>query len=232
MTNEKFTVVDHKYFNTGGNTMVSVFTVYDHAQNVSRYVIAGDEAISYQTADTVTNCDLMLDTDERINAIVLDTYTFEQLTYDFSGNGSRVDGYLFDLLKYCEYEHYKQDCKHYGYKQNVAIESLPAELLSRLSEDYINWARAEGAGCYTDGYDVYMDTNYEPPVVDNRHAPAPTDIEQFVSFLDSYVRENEVAFGARSYITVAVSGDSIKIPLNDDSLTLLLDFLGGVAEKC
>lgn len=230
MTNEKFTVVDHNYFNTGGNTMVSVFTVYDHKQNVSRYVIAGDEAISYQTADTVTNSEFTLDTDEKIAAIVLDTYIFEQLTYDFSGNGLRVDPYLFDLLKYCEYEHYKQDCKHYDYKQNVAIESLPAELLSRLSEDYINWARVEGAGCYTDGYDVYMDTNYDPPVKASKRKPS--EAEEFKSFLETYVRDHVNEFGNHGNITVAASGDSIKIPLNDDSLDLLVKFIDGIIEKC
>lgn len=230
MTNEKFTVVDHKYFNTGGNTMVSVFTVYDRKQNVSRYVIAGDEAISYQTADTVTNGELTLDTDEMINAIVLDTYIFEQLTYDFSSNGLRVDPDLFDLLKYCEYEHYKQDCKHYGYKQNVAIESLPTELLHKLSEDYVNWARAEGTGCYTDGYDVYMETNYEPPVKFSERKPS--EVEEFKSFLETYVRDHVNDYGSHGNVTVAVGGDSIKIPLNDDSLDLLVKFIDGIIEKC
>jgi hypothetical protein len=225
MTYGKFTVTDHNYLNTGGNTMLSIFAVYDSSANVTRWVIANDERFWWQTADTVSS-ELQIDNDELYDKIVLGEWTWDALVTDPS-----FDQHLFEddewyLFKYCQFEFLKKDCKYFGTKVRLAINELPQDLYIRLTPEYIAWANEEGVGCLTDGYDVFMDDGYEPPVKED-----PKELKEMKDFSEwlKALNYDPISFG--SYITICIAGNSVKIPLHADSYELLDRFLDKAIEE-
>lgn len=222
---KRFIVTDHNYLNTGGNTMVSIFTVYDSTYNVSRFVIANEEGFNWQTADTISS-ELQLDSDELIERIVLETHSWDELICDPCWDQHQFTEEYFELFKYCEFEFYKKDCKYFNNKVRLSTNQLPTELFNKLTPEYIAWAELEGVGALTDGYDVFMDDSYEPPVKED---PKPLkDMKDFSEWLKA-LNYDPISFG--SYITVCVAGNSVKIPLHADSYELLDRFLDKAIEE-
>lgn len=217
---KRFTVMSHEYFSTGGNTMVSVFAVYDSVDNTSRYVIAGDESFSWQTADTVSNSDFTLDNDEMIAKIVIGSWLWDALTSEPCWDQHQFTEDEFELFKYCQFEHLKKDCKHFNIKVSLSVEELPNDLYNELSDDYIRWSKENSVPILTDGYRVYTDENYVPRVEDSRELTA---VKDFLHQLD-LLRYNDPE-KLNNYITVAVAGDSVKIPMHADSYETLVGFL-------
>lgn len=223
---KRFIVTNHEYLNTGGNTMVSIFAVYDSVDNVSRYVIANDEGFNWQTADTISS-ELQLDSDELIDKIVIGSWQWDALVTDPSFDMHLFEDDEWELFKYCEFEFYKKDCKYFNSKVRLAINQLPNELYSKLSADYRAWADNEGVGCLTDGYDVFMDDNYEPPVVeDDKYL---TDMKEFSKWYKLLAYNPPV--DDAGFITIAVAGNSIKIPFHADTYDLLDSFLDKAIEE-
>lgn len=224
---KRFIVTNHEYMNTGGNCMVSIFAVYDTKENVSRWVIANDEGFSYQTADTISNCDFQMDCDEIMDKVLLGSWQWDTLVTDF------VERPLFDadeleLYKYCQFEFYKKDCKYFNNKVRLATNELPIDLFNKLTPEYIAWANLEGVGCLTDGYDVFMDEGYEPPV-----EPDPkelTDMKEFYKWFND-LQYDEPLRDSTMFITIAVAGNSVKIPFHADSYELLDRFLTKAIEE-
>ena len=235
MTNERFTVINHDYMNTGGNTMVSIFSVYDHTENVTRWVIANEEGFNWQTADTISNCDFTLDNDEMIKKIVIGSWNWEALTTEPCWDQHQFTDEEWELFKYCQFEFLKKDCEYFGTKVRLALNELPTDLLVHLPHDYVIWAERECVGCLTDGYEVYMDDSYEPPVqkcdeslLDDERKRALTDMKDFSQWLKE-LNYDPISFG--NYITVAVAGNSVKIPLHADTYELLDRFLEKAIEE-
>ena len=232
MTNERFVVTDHQYFNTGGNTMVSVFAVYDHVDNVTRWCTCNEECFNWQTADTITNPDFHMDNDELMNKVLIYSFSWDALTTEPCWDQHQFTEEEWQLFKYCQFEFYKKDCKYFDIKVRLAINELPNDLFKELTEDYINWANAEGVGCLTDGYHVYMDAAYEPPVVyeleDPKRERELSDLVEFSGWLKQ-LNYDPISYG--SYITVAIAGNSVKIPLHADSYDELDTFIDKVIKS-
>lgn len=231
---KRFIVTDHNYLNTGGNCMVSIFAVYDSADNVSRFVIANEEGFSWQTADTISS-ELQLDSDELIAKIVLGSWVWEALVTDPCWDQHQFTEEEWELFTYCRFEYLKKDCKYFGTKCRLGINELPQEYYNKLTADYIKWANEEGVGCLTDGYDVFMDDGYEPPtqhcdeaLLDEDHKKCLQDMKDFSQWLKE-LNYDPISFG--SYITVCVAGNSVKIPLHADSYELLDRFLDKAIEE-
>ena len=203
--------------------MVSIFAVYDSSANVTRWVIANEEGFNWQTADTISS-ELQLDSDELIEKIVLGSWTWDQLITDYRyDERCPFDEEEWYLFKYCEFEFYKKDCKYFNNKVRLAINQLPTDLFIRLSKEYIAWAELEGVGCLTDGFDVFMDDAYEPPVVED-----PKELKEMKDFSEWLKELNYGNDGLRlfrSYITICVAGNSVKIPFHADTYELLDRFL-------
>ena len=231
----KFTVINHDYINTGGNTMVSIFTVYAHLENTTRYVIIGDDQFSLQTADTVTNGALIFDNEDLFKKIVIGCWPLDCLIAEDGPNRPHFTNEEYELFKYCEFEHYKKDCKHYDYQQRVSTNQLPTELYWKLSLDYREWADREGVGCLTDGYDVFMDSSYDPPyqpcdeaALDESDEKLLQEVKEFSQWLKKFDYD---AISFDSYIGIAVAGQCTKIPLHADSYDLLDNFVDKVIEN-
>lgn len=231
----RFVVTNHEYMNTGGNCMISIFAVYDMVDNVSRWVIANEVGFHWQTADTVSNCDFCLDNDEMIEKVVIGSWDWESLTTEPSYDQHQFTDEEWNLFKYCQFEYIKKDCKYFNNKYRLAVNELPSELYDKLTPHYIEWANAEGVGCLTDGYDVFMDDNYIPPFdldeskpLDVVRARELQDMKDFSQWLKD-LNYDPISYG--SYITIAVAGNSVKIPLHADSYDLLDRFLDKAIEE-
>jgi hypothetical protein len=207
--------------------MLSIFAVYDSKENVSRWVIANDEGFSWQTADTISS-ELQLDSDDLYNKIVLGSWQWDSLICDPCWDQHLFDDDEFELYKYCQFEFYKKDCKYFNTKYRLGTNELPTDLFNKLTPEYIAWANLEGVGCLTDGYDVFMDDSYEPPV-----EPDPkelTDMKEFYRWFND-LQYNEPLRDNTQCITIAVAGNSVKIPFHADSYELLDRFLTKAIEE-
>ena len=239
---KRFIVTDHNYLNTGGNCMVSIFAVYDAQENVSRWVIANEEGFNYQTADTISS-ELQLDSDELIDKIVLGAWQWDALVADPCCDQCQFTEDEFELFKYCEFEFYKKDCKYFNSKVRLATNQLPAELFNKLSPEYIAWANLEGVGCLTDGYDVFMDDNYEPPVEEKAEECNPhDDLERQLQEIKNFKRWFNDLVGPQAseedlqklydgYITIAVAGNSVKLPFDANVFSNINHTLRRVIEE-
>ena len=231
---KRFIVTDHNYLNTGGNCMVSIFAVYDSTDNVSRFVIANEEGFSWQTADTISS-ELQLDSDELFNKIVIGSWNWDALVTEPCWDQHQFTEEEWQLFKYCQFEFLKKDCKYFGIKVRLSLNELPTDLLVHLPHEYVLWAEREGVGCLTDGFEVFMDDNYEPPtthcdeaLLDKSRERELQDLKDFSQWLKD-LNYDPISFG--SYITVCVAGNSVKIPLHADSYDLLDRFLDKVIEE-
>ena len=209
--------------------MISIFAVYDTVDNVSRFVIANDTGFNWQTADTVTNCDFTLDSDEMIAKIVIGSWNWESLTTEPSFDQHQFTDEEWNLFKYCQFEFLKKDCKYFGTRVRLAVNELPNELYDKLTADYIKWANEEGVGCLTDGYDVFMDDSYEPPeIIEPQVLTDMKDFSKWLKDLNYSPVTNELG---ESYITIAVAGNSVKVPFHADTYELLDHFLDKAIEE-
>lgn len=196
--------------------MVSIFAVYDSTDNVSRFVIANEEGFNWQTADTISS-ELQLDSDELIEKIVLGSWSWDALVTDPSFDMHQFTDEEWKLFKYCQFEFLKKDCKYFSIKVRLGVNELPNELYHKLSADYIEWADREGVGCLTDGFDVFMDDSYEPPV--KKDPPPLREMKEFYKWFND-LQYDDVLRDRTSYFTVAVAGNSVKIPFHADTYEL------------
>lgn len=230
---KRFIVTDHNYINTGGNCMVSIFAVYDSTDNVSRFVIANEDGFNWQTADTISS-ELQLDSDELIKKIVLGSWKWDALVSDPSWDMHQFTEDEFELFKYCQFEYIKKDAAYFSIQYRLSISELPNELYNKLSADYREWADREGVGALTDGYDVFMDDNYTPPVVQDDKPPLNEkdlkEMKEFYKWYEDLKYFNELR-DRTAYITIAVAGNSVKIPFHADSYELLDRFLTKAIEE-
>ena len=231
---KRFIVTDHNYINTGGNCMVSIFAVYDTTDNVTRWVIASEDGFNWQTADTISS-ELQLDSDELIDKIVIYSWPWETLVTDPCWDQPQLTDDEWELFKYCEFEFYKKDCKYFNNKVRLSTNQLPQELYDTLTPEYVSWADAEGVGCLTDGFNVFMDDSYEPPIqecdeirLDEDRKKCLQDMKDFSQWLKE-LNYDPISFG--SYITICVAGNSVKIPFHADSYELLDRFLDKAIEE-
>lgn len=227
MNNDKFIVVDHEYYNSGGNCMISIFQVYDVDANATRYCICSDDSFSWQTANTIYNEFLQLDCDENINKLVLGSWEYSALTSEPSFDQYQFTDEQWQMFKYCQFEFYKKDCKHFKYKKNIPIDELPNDLYNTLTDDYKDWARENDWTIQTDGEQVFLNETYVAPEdkepIDEDRIKILKDIHSFTVWYESlkYAPYRDDV----QYITIAVAGDSVKIPFHADTYELLESFL-------
>lgn len=222
--------------------MVSIFAVYDSSANVTRWVIANEEGFNWQTADTISS-ELQLDSDELYDKIVLGSWTWDQLITDYSyDQRCPFDDDEWYLFKYCEFEFYKKDCKYFNNRVRLAINQLPTDLFIRLSKEYIAWAELEGVGCLTDGYDVFMDDAYEPPVKEVDREAIERELERklqelkdfkqwFVNLIGPDTSEEKMQELYESSITIAVAGNSIKLDFDAENYNNVLTVIERAIEE-
>lgn len=141
-------VGDHQYTNTGGNCMVSTFTVWMPTENRTLWVHCSDEGATLATCDYI-NQEVEF-SDEMIIADVMFAM-LEPTTSEY-----------FELFRYCHFEYLKKDCKHYGYVAATWYPLLTDAHKQLLPLGYIAWHLEEiGEQFATDGENIIMDDSYK-----------------------------------------------------------------------
>lgn len=232
----KFTVTNHEYTNTGGNCMVSVFTVYDHSAKSVRYVACDDERLNFMTFDTIHNePPAEFDYDE----FILESYNYDMLTTNpcWDNPVATMDEEKFLLFKNCQFEHYKKDCKYFDIRVQLSIEELPGELYNELGMDAIEWHHKNGDLVTTDGFHVYPSEGYEPPVATGITdlSDYAREISDFKEWFDGCVCEGHATNTLEKYytknITIVWNGRALELAFAADEVDVISDALREIIDR-
>lgn len=164
--NDRFTLICQEYVKDGCPGPVTVFSVYDKEVHAQRYVVASDAGFTWQSMQAIEPIDIQPDID--FEEITLGGWCWSELTCEPSYDQHKFTDEEFELFKYCQFEHYKIDCRRRGYHASLPIDELPKELLDRLLDDFVTQHRDNGWNVTTDGFDVYPHYSYESKVLKQR----------------------------------------------------------------
>lgn len=149
-----FKVLNYEYLNTGGNTMVGIFTVWIPTLNQTVYALANEEGCNLTTVDYISN---ELDIDD-YDELIIDQCTFNSL--DSSST-------YFELYRYCLNEYTKSDCRYFGHTYAWPYHLLSDELQSNVARNYLKWCNENNNGCIpTDGINIVEHPDYIKPEED------------------------------------------------------------------
>ena len=213
---KNYFVTDHQYINTGGNCMVSIFSVFDKQQNVTRFIILNEEGVTYQTADTVSG-DLQESWEDDYDSFILWDYTWESLTEQRLAKYP-LDKEMIELMVDCRFEYLKKDCAYFKTPVNVTYDELPQRLLNTLSPECVAWHIENEQLFTTNGYTVGPSDFYRPTTVE-KERKATTE---FMSWLNDMVcdtdrRESLYDKG----IHIEIDDHSVTIPFHADTYASL-----------
>lgn len=225
--NEKYLVTDHNYMNTGGGIMVSIFTVYNHKDNVVRYVIANEEGFNVQTVDTIS-CEFDDFNQELMEDIVIEYHDWSALTSEPAPWDMLFEDEEWKLYKYCQFEFYKRDCQRFKTKVEIPYEWLLPELQNRINSMARNWLIANEENVKTDGNDVWLPdafSDYMEEVLNKKLAA----IKDFKQWLDNLVGEELEAETIESLydseFTLSFLGREVKLEFDADTYNNISDLL-------
>ena len=231
-----YTVTNHEYTNTGGNCMVSVFTVYDRSVKSMRYVICGDDGLNYTSFDIIHNePPADLDCDD----FIIESYDYDVLTSEpgYDNPIAAISEEKFLFFKNCQFEHYKKDCKYFGIRVQLSIEELPGELYNELGMDAIEWHHKNGDLVTTDGYHVWPSEGYEPPPANgcNDLDEYSRTISDFKQWFDKLVSDAQADGTLDKYyakpITVVFNGRALELMFAADEYDVISDALREIIDR-
>lgn len=231
-SNEKYLVTDHNYLNTGGGCMVSIFTVYNHKDNVVRYVIANEEGFNVQTVDTVT-CEADFD-EKQMEAILIECHDWSALTCEPAPWDMLFEDEEWKLYKYCQFEYYKRDCQRFKTKISIPGNWLTTEMYERLSNTARIWLSENDVVVKTDGENIWLPDafyDYMEEVLSKKLAA----IKDFKQWLDNLVCENlnndtmEKLYNEE--FTLSFLGRSVTLEFDADTTSNVLSLLNDVIDN-
>lgn len=240
MTNKQFTVMNHEYINTGGNCMVSIFTVYDCIAKQVKYVMVNESTLAITSFDYISN---ELPDSLDYPDVDLGNYEWDALTCDPSFDQHQFTDEEHELYKYCQFEYIKKDCSYFDTKYRLSEDQFPHEMISKISAHCIEWHRNEETDFLTDGYEVYPSEYYVPEedVVDERLQAAiefnervrseAMDFNEWLTtaFVEGWFTEDSTECFFKEALLI-VGGRVLKIPLHADSFELLQTFIEDIAD--
>lgn len=176
--NDRYKVLAHVYENTGGNCMVSIFTVYDAHQNRTLYAMVNEECFSVNTVDFIQQ---EVDYDD---SMMLFNLYFTEPTSSEEWLDYR------DLMMYCRFEFIKKNCKYFSSRVFLEVEDLPQRLLDQMPAGYEEWLNENSQLIETDGYDIFVDERFTGKTVDStvEEAQRTELIEALREFSNAYNR--------------------------------------------
>lgn len=226
MLNKRFAVINHEYYNTGGNCMVSIFTVFDKQNNATRYVLMNDEGFQLATVDVICN-DEMFETDEERDAAVLGYWSVDDLTTEPSYDQHQFTDEEWELYKHCQFEFYVKDCKYFNRDVKLPVNQFPQEMLDNLHKDIVAWHIENECDLSTDGLDVYVSQQY----ADYRKQVLDKELQQIKDFSEWH--ENQAAkselYG--EHYTISFNGRSVKLPYDADVFNAIDNLLKNTIEE-
>ena len=213
-----FKVLNYEYLNTGGNTMVGIFTVWLPALRQTVYVLTNELGCTISTVDYISNDIEIDDYDE----VTIDRCDFDDLC-DAATH--------FELYRYCLNEYTKSDCRYFGHTYAWPYHLLSDELQSNVSRDYLKWLNENNNGCIpTDGVDIIEHPDYIKPEEDWK-LKAVKDFRKWHDDLISNATDEEMqAFYDRQY-RLYFCGKRAFLPFDAETFNKINDLLDSVIKQ-
>lgn len=195
---ESFKILNYEYLNTGGNTMVGVFTVWIPQDLRTVYMLTNEEGCNMSAVDYISN-DVEI---ENYEDVTIDTVEWDDL--------AGTDRY-FELYKHCLNEYTKSDCRYFGCTRQIPYHLLSLELQSKVDACYLEWCEENNGGCVeTNGIDIIISPDYDVSIdTDNRLQ----EIKDFKDFHESTAGVEE--FYDEEYI-LTFAGKTVRLPFMAD----------------
>ena len=224
--NKRFTVMNHEFTNTGGNCMVSSFTVYDKQLNATRCVLVNEEGFVLATVDYICN-EIQFENVEEERAVIIDNWTLDCLTTEPSYDQPQFTEEEFALYKYCQFEFYKEYCKYFNTKVKLMVHELPGEMYNELGMDAILWHDRNEEYVTTDGYQAYFNDAYDAAGWEN----ACKELQQIKDFQLWHCEQaaKEELYEERYVLSFA--GRSVKLPYDADTFDAVDSLLTRIIEE-
>lgn len=193
-----FKVLNYEYLNTGGNTMVGIFTVWIPQDLRTVYALTNEEGCTLSVVDYISN-DVEIDNYEDV---MIDCINWDDI--------ASTDRY-FELYKHCLNEYTKSDCKYFGCTRQIPYHLLSLELRSKVDACYLEWCEENNNGCIeTNGVDIIISPEYDITVdTDNQLR----EIKDFKAFHDTTAGVED--FYNEDYI-LTFAGKTIRLPFMAD----------------
>lgn len=220
--NKKFAVMNHEYYNTGGNCMVSIFTVYDKQEKATKYVLMNDEGFNLATVDHVSNYDLLVENDIDVDDVILGSWTFDVLTNEPSFDQHQFTEEEYALYKYCQFEFYKKDCEYFNRWTNIPVDWLPGEMYNELGQEAALWHDQNHQLVSTNGYEVKASEYFDPEAW-HQHCKELQQLKDFQSWHDEYYKYDDYD----DYV-LSVAGRSVKLSFNADTYEAVAKLLKNI----
>lgn len=213
---KNYVVVNHEYCNTGGNCMVSTFTVYCKTDNLTRFIVLNEEGVNWATADFV-NSNLVEELDTEVyDNLILGSFSWENITEQRLSKDGCLEEELLELMIDCRFEYLKKDCEYFRTPVNVTYDELPTRLMNTLSKECVEWHIEHSQLFTTNGYEVGPSEYYTPDAtaIDKQLK----EIIDFREWLKSIVESTEVRESMYESDFILTFGDrTIKIPFHADT---------------
>ena len=224
--NKRFMVTNHEFVNTGGNSMVSVFTVYDKQQKATRYVMTAEEGGSLQAVDTV-NGDFQFESYDEECEAVIDNWSFDDLTTQPFPCSKEFTDEEFELYKYCQFEFYKENCKYFGTKVYITVDQLPQALYNELGEAAAAWHYHNAQLVATDGYHVWPSSYYNAESYEQSYR----ELQQVTDFQQWHCEQAAKEELYDEYYVLSFAGRSVKLPYDADAFDAVDNLLTRIIEE-
>ena len=208
--NNRFSLLDHNYMNTGGGCMTSVFSVYDKTARVMRYLVANDEGYNWQAMDTVSHePPADIDYDE----VVLECNDWDKLYNEYA---EHEDCDMYKLIKFCQFEFIRRNYTSTGAWAELLVRDVPKEFYDTIDAKQLAWHVVNQQRICTNGYKLRP----------NSLCPSPEELEDdklkaiknFKQWLDDLIDEGFATDTIENYYS-----DKFTIVFRDHALHLDFD---------
>lgn len=214
---KNFKVLNYEYLNTGGNTMVGIFTVWLPDKNRTAYVLVNEEGANLTSVDYISNELPIDDYDE----LILDHCAYEFL---------HGDEEYFELYRYCLNEYTKSDCRYFGCSRAIPYRMLSNELQSKVDADYLVWLESNHYDVLTDGEDIFEHPDY----LDRFNDAELQAVKEWRAWHDKLIDDSTVDEVDELYnkkYRLSFNGRRVYIPFNADTYSLIDDLIKAVIKE-
>ena len=220
---QNFKILSYEYLNTGGNTMVGIFTVWLPEEKRTVYALTNEEGCNLAVVDYISNELEIHDYDE----LIIDHCVFSFLT------GTEE---YFDLYRYCLNEYTKSDCRYFGISRGIPYKLLSDELQNKVDTDYYVWLEDHNYDVMTDGVDIMVHPDYDmlftDPHEDDEDLQA---VKEWRVWHDNLINRDTTdeeleAFYDKKY-RLTFNGKRVHLPFNADTFNKINDLLDSVIRE-
>lgn len=221
---KNFKVLGYEYLNTGGNTMVGIFTVWLPGLKQTAYVLTNELGCTISSVDYISN---EIDIEDYCE-ITIDACDFESLC--------PVATY-FELYRYCYNEYIKSDCKYFGITYPVPYDLLSDELQSEVHPKYLEWCKENNGGAIpTNGTQIIVhpdfDALFSDPHEDDEDFKMVNDWRKWHnSLINNDTTDDELdAFYDKKY-RLTFCGKRVYLPFTAETFNKIQDLLESVINE-